>query len=149
MGKYVDATFVTAVYSSLSSVASTSVGSYHIPMAEAKLESMLGRTYSIPFSDNNLTVKELVTELVYIKIGNLAIEQRKERMEMFNQRIDDLISGKEALVTTSGDLIQSSGEPVWSETEDYHPVFGMLDHEDSIVDSSQVEAELDERGIYR
>lgn len=146
MGQYVDVDFVTHVYSGLSKVGSSSINSYHIPFAERKVEGMLSTHFSVPFSDNNLTVKELVTDAVYIKIGNLSNEEAQEFKEQFEARIEGLKTGQEFMVTTSGDTLTALSGTVWSTTEDYFPVFGLGPTEYFEVDSSLVYDEEVDRG---
>lgn len=140
--KYINWADVVARYPGLSQVGGAEeVGSSYIGYAENQVEGMLASAYTVPFSDNNLTVKDLCIDLVYIRAGTIKAEARKELRDEFMERIERLLTGKENMVTVDGTVMYSDGGTPWSSTENYHPVFGMGDHKDFVVDSDQVDDE--------
>ncbi len=122
------------------------VGSLYIEYAERELESYLAGYYTVPFSDNNLTAKDLSIDLTYLRLANLKSEARKEFRDEVMERIEKLKLGNASMMTSSGDQLQSVGEVVYSNTKDYHPIFGVGDTLDFAVDSNQIADEDADRG---
>ena len=139
MGRYIDWEDVVARYPSINNVGGAAeVGSVWIGPVEFQLEAMLSPQYSAPFSSNNETVKDLLIELTYIRVGNLKVEEAESYRKMFMERIERIKMGTEGMVTTSGDLVGSVGETIWSSTENYNSVFDVDPAIEWEVDSSQV-----------
>lgn len=124
---------------------SNDVGSSYIAYVENQIDGLLSSKFTVPFSNNNITVRDLTIDGVYIKAGNLNIKDRRELRKEWHERIANLKSGYEAMLTTSGDVITTVGGTVWSTTKDYHPTFGMGNIADFHVDSSQIYVEDQER----
>lgn len=147
MGKYINWDDIVGRYPGINKVGgATEIGSAFIGYVENQVEGMLSTKYSVPFSDNNVTVKDLCVDLVYIKAANLAVKQRDQLRKEFMERISRLIEGSESLITSSGDVIGHVGGTVWSNTKDYHPTFGMSPEEYLSVDSNLISDEEDDRG---
>lgn len=120
---------------------SIDINSSHIHYAEVMLNSRLGQYYTLPFSSNNLTAKDLTIDLVYIRYyETVKKEWAATKQKSLDKFIDGLISGDFVMVTTSHDVIQkdSSRSTMWSNTEDYHPIFGVGDIEDMHVSSARL-----------
>lgn len=115
--------------------------------AESELDGRLAGWFATPFSGNNLTARDLAIDLTYLKAVQPNDEARtapvRQRLEA---AIADLIEGRATMVTDSGDALASAGEPVYSTTMGYHPVFGMGGAEAFAVDSQQLLDEARERG---
>lgn len=143
MARYIDWDDVANRYPSIKETGGAiEVGDAYISYAESQIEGALASYYTVPFSNNNQTVKDLAIELVYIRAGNLSIEETGELKKDYDKRIEDLKMGMSQMVDDSGNVImQSVGEAIWSNTQNYNPVFGVGDIEDFQVDSSQAYAE--------
>ena len=134
----------------------TEVNSGLIPFAEADLNSRLAPAFTVPFSDTPLIIKDLTLDLLYLKMlatrasGKEQMATFKELKTCFNDRIDRLVNGEDALTTDSGTIIDPSGSAndVWYSNEDYHPTHSMLDAEDqaTMISSDRLYDELWERG---
>lgn len=148
MGRYIDWDDVVARYPSISTVGGAlEVNTSYIQYAEAMVDGRLSSKFTIPFSDNNLTVKDLCIEMVYKRAGNLSTKESDKIGAWLEARFKGLLEGDENMITSSGDIIQkSTGGLVWSSTENYHPTFGVGNTLSFEVDSSQIEAEEDARG---
>jgi hypothetical protein len=120
-----------------------------ITNAEAELDARLAQTFTVPFSAGHQTIKDITIDLCYLKmLRTRDAEKYAEVNSSIMGFIQDLIDGKAFIITASG-YIQAgdtSGE-VWSNTEDYHPTFSMLDAESvySHIDSSMLAADEAER----
>jgi len=119
-----------------------------IQLAEAYVHSRLGGQFTTPFSSNNLTAKDLIVDALYVQ--NMLTRQpdhAKAVRESLDARINDLLSGKTSMVDSAGVAAGGMvGETVWSNTQNYSPVFGVSNIELSAVSSDQLQAEADARG---
>jgi len=116
------------------------VSSSYLIFVDAELNGLFAGAYTVPFSDNNLTIKDLAVDLTYIKMSVGKSEKREEIKKRFEERISRIKDGEESMLNADGTAITINGL-IWSSTEDYHPVFGMDDTINFAVDSSQIEDE--------
>lgn len=119
-----------------------------IQQAEAMVTGRLASRFTPPFSSNNLTVADLTIDAVFIQTQmTRQPDKAKSLLNWFNDRVGDLLSGAAQMVTSSGEIAATTnGEPVWSSTEDDHPVFGMSHPLNWEVSSSMQIAEDEARG---
>lgn len=152
MGRYITWDDVIDRYRVLSKDSkdgSSEVESAFIFYAEHELDALMAPAFTVPFSSNNMTAKDLAIDLTYCRAGNFKISEQKEFKQSIMDRIDMLKKGEMSMLTDSGDTIDTSGSTsAWSTTKDYHPVFGHGPTEHFEVDSSQVVAEDNERGYF-
>lgn len=126
------------------------VASNLVHFAEVQLDGMLASAFTVPFSDVPQTIKDITMDLAYCKS---VLTKDPEKAKLFcpavMDRIERIKNGMEPLVTDSGTILEPSGasQEIWSSTQNYHPVYSMLDAEDaaSSVDSSRLQDEVDER----
>jgi hypothetical protein len=124
--------------------------SHYLSYAEAYIDGRLGATFTIPFSNNNQTVRDLAIDVVYARsIRGSLNEEYKNLWAEVNSRIGALVGGTEVMVTNSGTIVaEEQSTPAWSSTEEYHPFFAAtLPHIDMVPSSSHMQAEYDERGL--
>ena len=137
----VDYDFITGVYPSVGkgSYNAEEVNSYHTPLAQAQIEGLLSTHYTVPFSENNLTAKDLVATLVYSRVSAMSEEDRRAIRTELYERIERLKNGDEQMLTSSGDLMQPDvAGTAWSSSEDYHTTFTRDDPLLWEVDSSLI-----------
>lgn len=148
MSRYIEWDDIVARYEKIGTLGGAAeLGSSYIDYVERQVEGLLASRYSVPFSSNNITVKDLCIELSYIRMSGHKSEKAKEMREVFMERIERLKNGEELMMTDSYEVIYATGEPVWSTTQDYHSVFVMDDIEFSVIDSNQIEDERNDRGF--
>lgn len=147
MGRYCDWAEVSGRYPEIAkSKDATDVASSYIFFAEADIDSRLASRFTVPFSSNNVTAKDLTIDLTYLKVYQFKDPEKAKLIEeSINARIDKLLAGKSSMMTTSGDTLTSVGGTLYSTTGDYAPVFGMGNVEDFLVNSSQLQDEADSR----
>ncbi len=146
MGRYINYNDINERYPSIAKQHDRGVlENAHIRYAEAQVEAAFANEYTVPFSDNNLTVKDLTLAYVYVRVANLKVIESDKLWNMLHKRIEKIRNGQEFMVTTSGEVIGKVGETVWSNTEDYAPVFGMGGTLDFVVDSDRMLDEEDAR----
>ena len=149
MSSLVDYNFLTGVYPSVgkSGYKAEEVNSFHTPMAQSEIEGLLSTHYTVPFSSNNLTAKDLVSRLCYSRLASLDEEERRAIRTELYERIERLKNGEEQMLTSSGTVLQPNvAGTAWTENEDYHPIFTQDDPLMWEVDSSQIRELRDERG---
>lgn len=145
----IDYDFITGVYPSVGKSAyhSEEVNSFHTPMAQAQIEGLLSTHYTVPFSSNNLTAKDLVATLVYSRLASMSEEDRRAIREELYARIERLKSGEEQMMTDSGSLLQGDvAGTAWNSDQEYLPIFTRDDPLYWVVDSSEIRSLRDERG---
>lgn len=107
------------------------VNSYYLPYATSRLEGVLGGHFTVPFSSNNVTARDLTIDLAYLMILQRSREHRD--FEGFGRaveaRLRAVVQGNEAMMTDSGAALFSSTTEnvVWSNTSRYRTVFNLKD----------------------
>lgn len=146
MGRYITIADLKGKHKNVERHLDPQIESYYIYYAEYKLDSLLGRCFTVPFSSNNITAKELAMDIAYADMGILSNKDNAEFTKSIMARIDDIKSGVSPMVTTSSDTtFASGGDEAWSTTMDYHPTFGMANYMHLDVSSQQLIDENDER----
>jgi hypothetical protein len=150
MGRYIQWDDVIQTYPRVADKGGTNqVGSAYINYAEARLEGLLAGAYTVPFSSNNLTIKDLSIDLTYAKsIMYTDTKKAKVILDDIKDRVKSLIDGTATMITTSGDAMFTAGDAPWSTTKDYHNTFGVIPIEDQNIDADRIEDEYDERDFY-
>jgi hypothetical protein len=150
MGRYIQWDDIIQRYPNVAAKGgSNQVGSAYLDYAETELEGRLAGAYTIPFSSNNLTIKDLSIDMVYAKsIMYTDTKKAKVILDYLDKRIGELIDGTATMITTSGDAMFTAGDAPWSTTKDYHNTFGVIPIEDQNIDTDRIEDEYDERDFY-
>jgi hypothetical protein len=122
------------------------VSSVHIAYAEAELNGRLGSKYTVPFSSNNMTAKELAVDLTLLRLKVFKSEDKEAVKTAVDERIARLLDGSEQMYAIDGTLLSPDVVTAWSSTHTYPPTFGMGDIEDMQVSSAQLADEEADRG---
>lgn len=141
MGRYITFNDVTFKYGNSTRVASgTAVDSNaHLEASEREVESTLSSVFTVPFSSNNITVKDLMIDLTYSNLSILKDDKAKLIRDNVYKRMEEIKNGSMPVITSSGEALFSNGKAVWSETENYQPVFDKGDILDQGLDIDQLE----------
>jgi len=123
------------------------VNSYHIPQCQAEIEGLLATVYTVPFSSNNVTAKDLVTQLVYCRLSGGSMEERQACRNEVLDRVEKLKSGKELMLTSSGPIDSGITNIIWSNTKDYDNPTTVDDPIRWNVDSNQIDDIRDAREL--
>lgn len=148
MGNIVTWSDVVNKYRDAGSVgdASTMDASYIYP-AEEYIKGTLVRRFSDPYSDPGYSVKDLIVDEAYRRICLSKAPKKADALKKdIIERLNDILSGKVILFDGSGNEIERDRTIMWSNTENYTPVFGMGDITDMEVDPDQIDDEEDARG---
>lgn len=134
----------TAVYS-VKGVSENEITAYWLPFGALRVNEFLGGYFTTPFSTNNHTAKDLSVHYAFLGInnrmrnpeGDLAVRSELDR------RITDIRCGNTPMVLTDGTAMFSNATKfnAWSSTQDYVPVFNMLDPIEQEVDPDLIENE--------
>lgn len=140
MGKYIEWDDAVSRYSIIGDKAgASSVGSNYIGYAEAEVEGKLAPGFSIPFSSNNITVKDLCIDTTLYKTLQFKDTEKAEKiLESIDGKIAKLLSGEMAMVSDSGTAINKDNDTAWSGTQNYAPTFGAGNVENFIVSSDRL-----------
>jgi hypothetical protein len=146
MGRYVDWSYiVNRTPSANTAGGSKEVDSAFIIPTEFEVDGLLSTHFTTPFSSNNMTVKELVADLVYAKMNvgkdKHAVKYKERAMEM----VDNLKAGTMNMILLDGTVVGAVNGTAWSNTQDYHPVFGISDEIYQTKDQDQIDHENAER----
>lgn len=147
MGRYITWADVTGRYPSMLTRAGASEGdTAYVPFAENYVDMGLAPKYSVPFSSNNTTVKDLAIDVCMAKAYMFSDPDKADMIFGYvNSVMGALRDGMFNMITNSGDVIEQAGEPVYSKTMDYVPIFGHGDTADFHVSSAQLYDEYIER----
>lgn len=127
----------------------TQADSSWVPFAIAELHARLSPGFTVPFSDNNMTAKDLAIDLTFAKLYRFKdIEKADAVLTYVGAQIDMLLAGSQKMITSSGDTLAAVGGTIYHTNDAYHPVHGMGPIEYAIVSSAEVIAEQEDRGVY-
>jgi|GEM_PF-1665253 len=140
MGRYIQWDDVVSRYKKFGDIVDdTDAEANYISYAENYVDAGLGKAFTLPFSSNNATVRDLCIDTAFAKTQMFKDEKKAAAiMTHVNSYIGALASGSMVMVVGSGTTVAMTGEPVYSSTQGYTPIFGKGDTLDFVVDSSQL-----------
>ena len=132
----------TQVYS-LQGITEAQINSYWLPHGALRVNEELGGLFTIPFSDNNQSAKDLSIHYAYLGIltRTQKTDDSDELEEQLDKRIQTIIE-RNAMVLTDGSRLSVDGSiqhEVWSNTQDFKPVFDMRQDIDQRVDPDLID----------
>jgi hypothetical protein len=147
MGRFIDWSNVVAKYPDVSKLNGASeLEDAYIPDAENFIQGSLAAKYSNEVLLQSQLVKGLMVDQVYRDIQLTRQPKKAEALgKAIAKTVDNILNKKVVLVSSSGEILSHDRSPIWSSTENYTPVFGMSDYEDSFIDPDQLESELDSK----
>lgn len=146
MGRYATPDEIIQRYPSLKGTGAAVIDSAFVLYAENDVDGLLGRHFTTPFSSNNITVRDLVIDMTYLRAASLKPSEQEKRQADIDRRVADLIGGNVGMLVSSGSPIYSAGGgAAYSTTADYHSVFDLLPIEDQGPDVDQLDAEVNRR----
>jgi len=123
----------------------TEVTDSFINGAEAYINAKLAKTFTVPFSDAPELIKDLTIDLTYAKMAVGKLDDRKAIKDHVDDTLKELVNGEMALVTSSGDVFEATGDGVWSEHGDYVSTFDVDDPFNWEVDQDRIDDIEDDR----
>lgn len=147
MGRYINWEDVTTRYREFSTVSgAVEAGSFFIVYAEGMVDSLLATHYVTPFSNNNITVKDIAIDIAYIKSARLKSEEETRLKDGVMDIIMKLRMGEISMVDEAGVVLQQHGGSVYTNTGSYNSSFGIGDWQDFLPSSMQMWDEQIDRG---
>jgi len=127
MGRYIEWNMVAGKYPLIDTIDGDSeISSVYLQKAEYELDAILGTHFTVPFSSNNETVKDLAIDLTYIKAAMGKDDRVSQISSDFYHRINMLKMGEMLMSTTSSGLLSSDvGQAVYSRDMDAEPIFNI------------------------
>lgn len=124
---------------------------------EARINAVLSRRYTIPFTEyvpildtisTMLSVQHLL-KLRYINFAEIDAEALLGRFDQANEDLLAIATGSLQMINSSGTVIAERGDlvEVWSSTEDYHQTFHEGAWPDMFRDPDKLDDIEDERDI--
>jgi len=139
----------TAIYSLSPRVQQAEVESHWLPHGALLISEFLGKCFTIPFSSNNETAKDLNVHFAYLGILERTRNQNdsEELSNALMMRVKNICEGNAPMITTSGEAIFANDLnnkfDAWSNTQNYRNTFDMLDAECQSIDPNLIRDELD------
>lgn len=148
MGALVEWDDVTNKYRDAgSSGDATTMDAAYIAPAEAYIAGYLSGRFSSILSSGSELVRDLVVDETYRRLVLLKQPKRADVLgKDIQRRLKDLLSGRVSMLDTDGAVVMPDKTVLWSDTQNYTPVFGMGNVLDFEVDQDQLDDEEDARG---
>jgi hypothetical protein len=148
MGRYIEWDEVIDRYPVLNSIGGADeVSSAFIAYAEASVDGLLAGQYTVPFSSNNLTAKDLSIDYTYWMTGRFKLEDALSVYSSFHATIAMLKNGDQMMIVGSGSQISAgdANSGIYSSTQSYHSSFGPDDPLNWRIDSDWMSDVQDSR----
>ena len=133
----------TEVYS-VKGMTQALINSYWLPYGALRVNECLSNAFTVPFSNNNHTARDLSIQFAYI--GMLLRTRNQTDSEELKkdvyERIDKILAGNSPMISDSGEAVYSSNTMFdsWSNNSTYKNTFDMRDAEDQRVDPDLITA---------
>ena len=128
-------------------IAQTEIENHWLPHGALVVNELLGKCFSVPFSSNNETAKDLNLHFAYLGILERTRNQEdsEELRNAINSRIENICKGNAPMITTSGKALWPDTDIAnrfdgWSNTQDYKPTFDMRQAINQRVDPDLIDA---------
>lgn len=138
MPRYISWADVQRKYPLTTSIGGASeVGSTYINRAEYQLDGILGTHFTVPFSSNNETIKDLAIDLTYMNIARGKDDRVSDISSDFYHQISMLKMGEMVMMTSSGGVIAPDvAQALYSKDMNAQPIFDVDGELNWGVDSS-------------
>lgn len=138
----------TMVYS-LKNVGPTEIRSVWLPYGTLRVNELLGGVFTIPFSSNNNTARDLSIHFAYLGYLLRTKNQTdsKELSENLMDRISTILEGNNPMILDDGSTLyadKGTRNDAWSNTKEYKTIFDMRGAIDQRVDPDQIDDLWDE-----
>ena len=137
----------TAVYS-VAGLSQAALEGHYLPSGSRWLDSRLSRAFTVPFSSNNLTARDMniySAMLLFLEGRTSKQDDAAELRRMLDGWVESLVEGNGVMSLSDDTTLISDGaqHDVWSTVQNYAPTFNMLDAEEQEVNTDRLDDELD------
>jgi len=147
MGRYINWDDVIDRYPELNTLSGADeLSSAYIVYAESFTDGMLAGTYTVPFSNNNVIVRDLSIDMTYWRATRFKLENAVDVRSAYFITVDQLVDGTLTMVDDAGTIIPALKKKIglFSTTESYHSSFGMHLPEEWHIDEDNID---DDRSV--
>jgi phage gp36-like protein len=128
MGRYIEWDDIIDRYPELNTLGgSDELSPTFIDYAESFTDALLKSHFTVPFSNNNMVVKDLCIDCVYWRAGRHSLEDAASVRSEYFETINMLKEGQLTMMDDSGNEVGNKITEGYSNTESYHSSFGMDD----------------------
>lgn len=148
MGRYIEWDDVVDRYPELNTLGGADeLGPAYIDYAESFVDGLLSDKYTVPFSNNNMVIRDLAIDYVYYRAARFKFEDAASVQSAFFGVIAMIKNGDLNMVDTSGEVITGIEKimGIYSTTESYHTAFGIDDPINWRISSDQMSDVQDSR----
>lgn len=149
MGRYINWNDVLARYDQASDIGDAAhVSSVYIAYAESLVDASLADVYTVPFSDNNIMIKDVCVDLAFARSQRGDLEESSRVHSMAMTMLAGLKDGTLTMVDVNGNVIEQTvrAGAAYSTTQSYAPTFGYSDPIDWELSRNRLEDEDFSRG---
>jgi len=142
MGRYIEWDDVIDRYPELNTLSGADeFSSAYIVYSEAFVDGILGNNFTVPFSNNNMTVKDLSIDMTYYRAGRFKFSNAIDVKSSFFETVKMLNMGQIIMVDPDGiDLAHPKKQlGIFSSTQSYHSAFGMQAAEEWHIDQDNID----------
>lgn len=150
MGRYINWEDVIDRYPELNTLGGADqLSSAYIVYSEAFVDGILATNYTIPFSSNNMIIRDLSIDMCYWRAARFKFDDATQVKSSFFETIAMIKAGQVQMIDEAGTLIpQVKQNPgIYSSTQSYHSAFGMLPFEEQNIDQDNIDDDRDERSF--
>ncbi len=146
MGRYIKWDDVIDRYPELNTLGGAEeISSSYIVYAEAHVDGMLANHYTIPFSRNNMIIRDLSIDYTYWRAARFKFDDATQVKSAYFDTLDMIKAGQLVMIDDAGTIIEQNKKKIglFSTTESYHSAFGMRNEIDWHFDENQLSDEQD------
>jgi hypothetical protein len=144
MGRYIEWDDVINRYPELNTLGGADeLSSSYIVYSEAFVDGALANYYTIPFSNNNMMVRDLSIDYVYWRAARFKFDDAAMVKSSFFEMLELIKEGNLIMITDSGEVVPQAKKNIGihSSTQSYHSAFGMNCPEEWHIDENNVLAD--------
>jgi len=144
MGRYIDWEDVIDRYPELNTLGGADqLSSAYIVYSEAFVDGVLANHYTLPFSNNNMIVRDLSIDHCYWRAARFKFADAIDVKSSFFETVDMIKNGQIQMIDQAGTIIQQVRHNIgiYSNTQSYHSSFGMRPSEEWEIDEDNVDNE--------
>ncbi len=146
MGRYINWEDVIDRYRELNTLGGADeLSSSYIVYAEAFVDGVLANHYTVPFSNNNMIVKDLAIDYCYWRAARFKFEDATAVKSAFFDTVGLIKDGQLVMIDQAGTIIEQVKKKIGlhSTTESYHSAFGLRGDVEWHIDEDQISDERD------
>ena len=128
MGRYIDWDDVVDRYPELNTLGGADeLSSSYIVYSEAFVDGVLANHYTIPFSNNNMIIRDLSIDYCYWRAARFKFDDATQVKSSFFETVKMIKDGNVVMIDDAGTVIEQTKKQIgiYSSTQSYHSAFGM------------------------